>query len=167
MASVGVRRNAAWLTLFAGFLSVLALVCTTLRPPSDADLVLQFTRDSANYQRVITMLTADTNIGTIDPGFLWHVEKPFHDASAAQVGIPEMRLAEYRRILGALGVIRLDRWARDQVMFATWARGFGGNTHHRGIAWLYVPASSIGWRRFQVIAAPWYIRGLGSGGEAA
>jgi len=64
VASVGVRRNAAWLTLFAGFLSVLALVCTTLRPPSDADLVLQFTRDSANYQRVITMLTADTNIGT-------------------------------------------------------------------------------------------------------
>ena len=148
--------------MFAGLVGVLELACISPPPrPSDADLVLHFTRDSVNYQRVITMLAADTNIETIAPEFLRRVGRSFQDASAAEVGITQTRLAEYRRILDSLGVIHLTRWERDQVMFATWARGWAGNTHHRGIAWLSKPLpklpSSIGGRRFRLIKGPWYM----------
>jgi hypothetical protein len=120
-------------------------------------MALQFTRDSANYQRLMTMFAADTKIETIASEFVWPVGKGYGKGTAGEVGITEARLAEYRRIISALGVIRVDRWGPGQVMFATWSRGFAGNTHHRGIAWLKEPADSIGWRRFRVIAAPWYM----------
>jgi hypothetical protein len=157
VALVVLRQNAAWPVMFAAFLSTLTQACTLPPAPTDQELVLQFTRDSANYQRVMTMFAADTNIGTIASEFLWPVGRSSGNATAGQVGITEGRLDEYRRIITTLGVIRLDRWGPGQVMFATWATGFAGNTHHRGIAWLKEPASSIGWRRFRVITAPWYM----------
>jgi hypothetical protein len=152
------RRTAAWPLMLAAFLSILTLACTLPPPPSDQELVLGFTRDSANYQRVMTMFAADTNIGAIASDLLWPVGRwTPGNATAREVGITEARLAEYRRIMTALGVIHLGRWGPDQVMFATWATGFAGNTHHRGIAWLSKPTSSIAWRRFRVIKAPWYM----------
>ncbi len=157
MSFVGVSRHPARPTLIAGFLGILALACVTLHPPTDTELVSQFTRDSASYYRVIAMFRADRNIGTIAPNFLWSVDQVTGNSSAGAVGITEARLAEYRRILNHLGVIRLDRWGPYGVMFATWAAGFAGNTHHRGIAWLVQPRDSIGWRRFHVIVAPWYM----------
>ena len=157
MDLVALRRKAAWLVVFAASLSILTVACALPPPPSDQELVLQFTRDSANYQRVLMMFATDTNVGTITEDFLWHVEKSHQNATAADVGITEIRLAEYRRALDSLGVIHLTRWGRDQVMFTTWARGFAGNTHHRGIAWLSTPTSRIAWRRFSVIKAPWYM----------
>jgi hypothetical protein len=153
------RRNAAWCVVFAGSLSILALACISRRspPPSDEEVLRQFTQDSATYQRVITMLAADTNIGAITADFLWRVGQVHGNASAAEVGITEARLAEYRRLLGALRVSSLHRWAPHEVVFLIWARGFAGNTHHRGIAWLPEPTSPIPWMRFRLIATPWYM----------
>jgi len=152
-------RRAAWVVVFAGSLTILALACFSRpsRPPSDEEVLQQFMHDSATYQRVITMLAADTNIGTITSDFLWRVGQVYGRASAAEVGITEARLAEYRRILGALRASSLHRWAPDQVAFVTWATGFAGNTHHRGIAWLPERTPQRAWMRFRVIAAPWYM----------
>ncbi len=149
------RRTASWLAALTGFLSIWTLACA-LPPPSDQELVLQFTRDSANYERVMAMFAVDTNIGMITSKLLWSVEQRDGNASAAQVGITESRLAEYRRVLDSLRVMHVARWAPDGVMFTTWAAGWG-NRHHRGIAWLSKPTPRIVYRRFSVIKAPWYI----------
>jgi len=150
------RRTAGWLAAFAGFLSIWTLACA-LPPPSDQELALQFTRDSAKYKRVMTMFAVDTNIGMITSKLLWSVSQRGGNASAAQVGITESRLAEYRRVLDSLGVINVARWAPEGVMFTTWEGGSVANIHHRGIAWLSKPTPRIVYRRFSVIKAPWYI----------
>jgi hypothetical protein len=150
------RRNPPGVWLFAVFLCTLPLTCTRPPRPTDQELVAQFTRDSAGYQHVMTMLSAGTNIRMISSDLLWRVGQSDRNASAAEVAISEARLAEYRRILGALGVTSVVRWAPDEVAFLTWSTGFGGNTHHRGIAWLREP-SPTAWQRFRVIIAPWYM----------
>ena len=158
MDLVVTRRNATWRVVFAGSLSILALACISRpSPPSDGEVLRQFTQDSATYQRVITMLAADTNIGAIGADFLWRVGQGDGNASAAEVGLTEARVAEYRRLLGVIRVSRLHRWTPHEVVFLTWIWGFFGTTHHRGIAWLPEAKTNVPWMRFRVIAAPWYM----------
>lgn len=126
-------------------------------PPSDGALGRQFSHDSTEYQRIIVMLATDSSLGTIGPGFLWRADKPFEDATVAEVGITEARLVEYKQVLAYLGVARLDRHGRGRVVFGIWGSGFGGHTHHKGIAWMGDPPTAGGFRRFREIHAPWYI----------
>jgi hypothetical protein len=138
-------------------LLVALLVAGCGTKPTDAALIQRFARDSSDYRRVVGMLAHDSAIGTIAPGFLWSIDKPFHDASPADVGITNERLADYRRTLRRLGVARLDRWSGGRVMFGIWGSGFGGNTRHKGIAWIEGPAIADRYRHYKEIQAPWYL----------
>ena len=145
-------RNTAVASVFATLLRILPIACSVPPPPSEQQLAMQFMRDSASYQRVLSMFLADSSIRLISSGSLWRVGQSDDNVTAAQVGVTDARLAEYRRILGALGVTLLVRWAPDQVAFLTWSRGYN---HHRGIAWLHEP-TQVAWRRIRVITASWY-----------
>jgi hypothetical protein len=137
-------------------LTLLVGACRS-EPPSDAALTRQFEDNATHYAAVITMLSQDPKVGTIGPGFLFRVDKPFEDADVRQLGITDHRLTEYKRLLALTGTVRLDRYGREAVSFGTWATGFAGHTQHRGIAWLASPPGAGGGRRFSHIRGKWYL----------
>lgn len=143
------RLGLLWLALLTG-------ACEAERP-SDEELIRQFEDHATQYAEIVAMLAEDQKVGTIGSGFLFEADRPFLDASVAQLGISQERLAEYKRLLAQVGVIRLDRHEQEAISFMKWASGFAGNTHHKGIAWRASPPQAGVYGRLLHIRGNWYL----------
>ncbi len=145
-------RTVAWL-----FLPMLLLASCGSEPPSDEALLRQFESNAQRYSQLIVMLSQDRKVGTIGRDFQFEADKPFVGADISQLEITENRLAEYRRLFALTGIIRLDRYGSEAVSFMSWASGFAGNTHHKGIAWMTRSPAGDRERRFLHIRGNWYL----------
>jgi hypothetical protein len=148
----GRRTIGTWLLLLA-----LVLPSCRTEPPSDEVLISHFENNVQHYSQLIAMLSQDRKVGTIGRGFLFEADKPFVRADVSQLGITEDRLGEYKRLLALSGIVRLDRYGDDVVSFMSWASGFAGNTHHKGIAWVTRPLADGAESYYSRIRDSWYL----------
>jgi hypothetical protein len=138
-------------------LLVLLVAACRSEPPSDEALIGDFETHAQHYRQVIAMLSQDRHVGTIGRDFLFEADKPFVSADVPQLAITADRLAEYKRLLALSGTMRLDRFGNEVVSFMSWASGFAGHTHHKGIAWITHPVAGGGERRYARIRDNWYL----------
>jgi hypothetical protein len=143
------------LCLFAGLL----VQCVNSREPTTERLIQQLEENEGQYVTLVEMISVDTNISTIGPGYEFSVDHFFTDATTSDLGITDERLQEYRERLEAIGVKLLCRNYEGDVHFGIWGSGFGGNTHHKGISWIPESSSSTTNTPYQLIKIKdgWYI----------
>ena len=143
------------LCLFAGLL----VQCVKSREPTTEHLIKQLEENEIQYITLVDMISVDTNIGTIGPGYEFAIDSFFSDATSSDLGITDERLSKYRKILKSIGVELLCRNYEGDVNFGIWGSGFGGNTHHKGIIWIPESSSSTTNTPYQLIKIKdgWYI----------
>ena len=127
------------------------------RRPADQEITAQLDSASQVYGDVLGMLAQDPKVGTVGDTFLFETDRPYFDADAQKLGITDARVSEYRRLLKMGGARRVDRLDGGAIQFLLWARGFAGNTHHKGLVWSKQVLAKDGSRRFTHVRGDWYL----------
>lgn len=130
------------------------------QPPSDSKLLSHFERHEATFNQIIQMLQKDKELRRIDENWT-SPENP------ETIGVSPNRLAEYRRILGAVGTPRGFEVQENGIHFFYWISGSSvSSTTIVGFAYLPQPPAETVPRlsqqtclgpRYRPIHGRWYL----------
>jgi hypothetical protein len=136
-------------------------------PPSDREMVENFTRHRATFERLVAMIRADAGLERVAPDWT-------RPADAAAVGVGKERLEAYRALLAEAGIAQgfSADGAREQIEFIAYAGGLGPRGWGKSYVWRHGDRSGRNLvadldgalarggpreRSYRPIEGPWYL----------
>jgi hypothetical protein len=149
-------------------LSALAGNLMGIKPPRQADVVVQFQKNKSSFEELRDMTLTDGLSVVMDGGKRYARERLEWAKEPGEIGITPQRASDYRRLLGAAGCSRIDVWQDGSVNFSVAAWGAANRGWRLNLSWSkdepsrIVPtvddlASTNGDWVFSHIEGDWYV----------
>jgi hypothetical protein len=118
---------------------LLVLVWQSFQPPSDTAMLRNLKNNQATFDRLIVMINEDRGLERVDVDWT-------DPDDPSKIGVSAERIAEYRRMMQRIGVMRgfYAFEPRNEISFLAFARGLSISGVSKGYVWSKVrPATDI------------------------